>query len=512
MKEELRYNWLDVFKAPRMALSLQKIWVLFPPLFVGYIVYSAFTFLGLAAAGKGEAGKAVLDEVWATHGLLPCVMGVPGVNIWSYVLWLIGVVALAACFLFGATAVARAAFLELKGETFFTYRELYGFAKKHAKDAILGPLGILAVIVGITVCGLVLGLFGRIPYVGIIPVVGLSPIWLGICFFLVALVIVFFFSLLLAPGITAGTKGDFFEVITETFSAAFSEPYRLVWYEAVLLFVGGLATWVLGWLVKLAYGAMVWILTLGMGDTFTAVAAKASAVTAQWFPAVAPKLGFLSGKAVPVAAGGLAAPAQWILGIGYLGPQGGALAQGYEAFWAYVLAVVAALAGFTVLACYGGAVLAAGNTLIYVVLHKIKDEEDLLELEEEEEEEEEEAKPGEEPKAEPAAEEKAESEEKKEGAEAPPEEQKAEAVQPEVEEKPAEEAEKKEAESQEEAPQKAEETPPLEPEPEKAEEAPESKESKGAEEAPAEAEEKEESETKPKKKRSRRKKKGEGAG
>ncbi len=393
MKEELRYNWLDVFRAPRIALSLQKIWIMFLPLLFGYLIYLALTFLGLRISGE-----AVLETAWSTFGLIPCTAGVSGVTVWGQILWGVGVVALVIAALFGGTAVARATYLELKGETFFTYRELYGFARRYAKNAVGGPAGILAVIVSIVVCGLLLGLIGRIPFAGEVPVVGLSIIWLGISFFLVALLLVFLFCVLLAPAITATTRGDFFEVITETFSVTFSEPYRLVWYQVVLVTVGGFAVSILGMFVKLAYRAMTFILVKGMGSDFTEISSKTAQIAQEWFPGVAKVSVSMDTLWTPHLIADTIIPKiiSWVPGVStawnlafapIANPAAAAGATGYETVWAYVLLFVAALVGFLVIACYGAALLAAGNTLIYIALHKIKDEEDLLELEEEEDEE-----------------------------------------------------------------------------------------------------------------------------
>ncbi len=348
MKEELRYDWIDLLRAPRTALSLQKIWLEFPPLLAGCFFYIVCTFLALKACGQFE-------NVVRTHGLLPCIAGVQGANVLSWLLWLVGLAGLLASILFAGTAVARATYLELRGETFFIYRELYAFALKYLKSTLLGPLGILAVIAGIAVCGLLVGLMGRVPGIGVIMVVGLSPVWLGVSFFLVVLLIVLLFSVLLAPAVVATVKGDFFEVITETFSITFSQLCRMVWYQIVILAGAVVSVAVLGALVKAAYGIMTGILAAGMGADFITVKSKAAELLVSWFPCM---------YAVP--------PSD---AVGWLG------------FWGYVLAAVAAVAGFIVVACYGMAVVTAGNTIGYVVLHKIKDEEDLLELEDEDEEE-----------------------------------------------------------------------------------------------------------------------------
>ena len=85
MREDLRFNWLDVFRAPRIALSLQKMWVVFFPLFLGYLFYLAFTLLGLATCGSD-----MLERAWARSGLLVCVPAMAGACVWAYVLWSVG--------------------------------------------------------------------------------------------------------------------------------------------------------------------------------------------------------------------------------------------------------------------------------------------------------------------------------------------------------------------------------------------------------------------------------------
>jgi hypothetical protein len=351
MKEELRYDWIDLFRAPRMALSLQKIWMEFPPLFIGYAFYVMCTYLALLNCGD-------FRDMAATHGLLPCLVGVKDVGILSLLLWILGLAGLFGGALFAATAVARATFLELKGETFFIYRELYAFSFKYLKSTLLGPLGILAVIAGLALCGGVVGLLGRIPVVGVIPVIALSPIWFGVAFFLVVLLVVFAFSVLLAPAVVATLKGDFFEVITETFSITFSQLYRMVWYQLVLLVTTVFSVAVLGAVVKGAYCVMTGILGAGMGAEFDVVKTKTTSVIASWVPTLT------------------------------CFPESGTDIPAWLGFWGYVLAAVAGLAAFLVVACFGSAVVTAGNTIAYVVIHKIKDEEDLLELEDEEDAEE----------------------------------------------------------------------------------------------------------------------------
>jgi len=395
MKEDLRFNWLDIFRAPKVAFSVQKIWILFVGLFPAYLVYVALASLAMGTA------EGPFSAAWNRVGIYGCPFIVGGYTpAWyGWILWGIGFLVLLSGFLLSGLGVARATYLQLKGETFFTWTEIYKFVIKYWKSVLTSPVGLLVFIVGYAFAGACIGLVGRIPYVGGLWIAGLSFFWIWCAVFLLFLMIAFIFSVLLAPAVISTTRGDFFEVITETFSCAFNEPWRLILYEITI----GALVWLFGGIFRVFIMASFTLL----GPILNLGFIKNAYVGWMW-----QRASWIVGEAVPPTGFWqylLGLPAS-ILGITMpsfdvvRGAAPGATPDHLQwmNFGGYVIGITMLVFVFIAL-CYGMTILISGNTLLYIVLRKKKDDENLLDLEEEEEEEE----------AAPAA------EAKPEGAEAP---------------------------------------------------------------------------------------------
>ena len=65
----LYFDFRDIFRAPRLALSGKKIWIFIVGNLAGYIVYWVFTYLSLVMSGI-EFGDAL-----SRYGLYPCLFG-----------------------------------------------------------------------------------------------------------------------------------------------------------------------------------------------------------------------------------------------------------------------------------------------------------------------------------------------------------------------------------------------------------------------------------------------------
>lgn len=445
MKEELRYNWLDILRAPKMALSFQKLWILFLPMITGYVIYLAMTFIGLGISGECKAG-------FQKYGLMLFPV-FHLLNVGGIICWVIGLAVLLVAVLFGCTAVARATFLELKGETFFTSKELFGFARKNLKNTILGPLGIFIMIISIAFGALLVGWIGLIPYVGILFTVGFTPFWFPVAIFLVLLTIIFILMVIFAPPIIASTKGDFFEVITETIAMVFTQPFKLTGYLLLIYAVMNVCVSIMVWIVCSGYEVMLCLLNTSMGDAFKGLSAKTGQVLADLFPyaeSLTPKMGFgLKIGSLPE----VVTPVRMLGNFKGVHPTGMEDPGTWLTIWAYFLAIVAASAGFLVIVCFSSAIISCGSTLAYLVLYKQKNEEDLLDMEDDEAEaeEEEEAAGAEEAEGTAEAEEpeKAEETDKAEEKEEAPSDDAASDDEAETEPEPDEAAKKDEAEDSE---------------------------------------------------------------
>ncbi|MBN1420771.1 MAG: hypothetical protein JXP34_18515 [Planctomycetes bacterium] len=379
MKEDLRFNWLDIFRAPKVAFSVQKIWILFVGLFPAYLIY-----LALASLAMGSA-EGPFSAAWGRVGIYGCPFIVGGYTpAWyGWILWGIGFLVLLSGFLLSGLGVARATYLQLKGETFFTWTEIYKFVLKYWKSVLTSPVGLLAFIVGYALAGACIGLVGRIPYVGGLWIAGLSFFWIWCAVFLLFLIIAFIFSVLLAPAVISTTRGDFFEVITETFSCAFNEPWRLFLYEIT---IGGLI-WLFGGIfrafVMASFNLLGPILNLGfIKNAYVGwMWNKASWIVGE----AVPPTGFWQNLlGLPASILGISMPSFDVVRAGNPGAAPDHLQ--WMNLGGYLIGITMLVFVFIVL-CYAMSILISGNTLLYIVLRKKKDDEDLLDIEEEEEEE-----------------------------------------------------------------------------------------------------------------------------
>ncbi len=159
--KNLRFDYRDMFRAPRISFSLQRMWIQLVGLIIGYVGYLVFTYLSFWAAGSG------LLTTWNKYGLIICpFMSGEKLPFYSWILFGIGALVLIVVYLVSATAVARATYMLLKGNNFYTWREAYRLAFRKLGALVATPVAIAALI-GLALLGaVVVGLLGRIPFIG----------------------------------------------------------------------------------------------------------------------------------------------------------------------------------------------------------------------------------------------------------------------------------------------------------------------------------------------------------
>jgi len=360
----LRFDYRDLFRAPRLAFSFQRLWIQFLGLLVGYGGYVILTYLAFLIGGES------LGEVWKRFGLLPCAFGY-GLNFFGWVVFFLGVAFLVMAWLVTATAVSRAVYMNLKGNTFYTWKDAFAFARKKVGAVAATPAAIFTIIIIMAAVGVVVGVAGRIPYVGELGISLLAVIWYAASFFLVFVGLALLVAFLLTPSILAATDDDAFEGIFQSFSILASQPWRLVLYEALVKFLSLAAFVVFAVFAKQAWNVMTRILMCGMGDKFADLSFAATNLVQGWvLPAV-----------------------DWIRY--FTGDLGNFFLFSHDlmvtdlsvmmTISSVILAVIVFLIGMFVVS-YPFATFNAGNTLLFLVLKKKKDDENLLERKDREEE------------------------------------------------------------------------------------------------------------------------------
>lgn len=371
---KLKFDIRDLFRAPRLAFSLQRMWIQLVGMTIGYVFYFVLTYLSLNLGGFS------LKIAWAQHGLLPCLFSTGEAFPWyCWIITGLGIAILFIAFLITNTAVSRAIYMTAKGNTFYTWRESFAFAFRKAGAVILTPIALI-ILIGLLILGaLVIGLLGKIPFVGELGVSLFTVLW-----FLAALVLFFFaivavIATILAPSIIATTDEDAFEAVFQSFSVSWGQPWRFILYEALTIVLSFLALGIFAFFVKEAVYIMNSLIASFMGADFVNLANNGQAMLQSWtlmaeniiravYRDCSPLI-FFTRKFVMIPAADL--PTTVVIS---------------SYFYAFSLLFIA---GWVL--SYAISTFTAGNTLLFIVLKQKKDEENLLERKDKEEEEEEEA-------------------------------------------------------------------------------------------------------------------------
>lgn len=359
----MHFNYKDVFRAGRFGFSAKKIWVGFVGILLGIIIYSLFAYAAFISSPNWD-----VKQVWQSYRYIPLPFGVD-LAWWGWLIWGIGALLCGFIKMMALTAIAKITFEQLRGDEFYEAKEALKFAFRNWKGVFLSPVTLAIVIGFILVCGFLLGLGGRIPYVGQILVgVFAIPVFAA-ALFLVYLCVVFFVSLFLSPAVVATTKSDTFDTLFEVFSVLNDQPWRLVIWESLLGAISFLGAFILGFFVKRALLLSNWALAMWAGPRL-------------WMDKIWMKGLWYLPNTLPFP------PFNW-LANGFLPSMSKArveyvVGNGTEAFAGWLLGLAFYMVMFFV-AAYAAAIFGSGNALIYTVLVKMKDDKNLLERREEEE-------------------------------------------------------------------------------------------------------------------------------
>jgi len=357
----------DVFRAPRLALSGKKILLQFIGLLVGYLGYLVFTYLAFLSSGSS------FSETWKFHGLFP-LSNFPFTEWYSWVIFIIGCLVALICWLLASTMVGKVTYEQLKGDDFYSSKEALRFLKKHFGPAFLSPLSMLAFIAFLIICGIIIGLLGKIPYLGEIGigVFYLIPLF-AVALSLAYVIFIFFISLLLAPAVVATLKEDTFETLVQIFSTVWNQAWRYIVYTGLIGVMSKVGIFIFGYF---SFRAVQFIhLTCGvfMKDKLTDITEEAlSYITIpQHF------LDYFTN---------IFAGINFRFHLPEIGP--GLYLNWSGQISAFLIAISLIFIIFMVLS-YGLAIISTGQTLTYIILRRKKDDENLLERKTETEEEEE---------------------------------------------------------------------------------------------------------------------------
>lgn len=359
---KLHFNYKDIFRAPRIAFRFQRIWINGVGLLVGYLVFLTFTYLSMLIEGIS------FSNAWGRYGLLACSFNQLG-HWYSLIIFLIGAAAFFAIFLLTNTAVCRVAYMELRREVFYTWRQAFKFAFRKWVST-LGAILTFVFMIGLFAIGaIIVGFIGRIPVIGEIGNFIFTIPYMFLALLFLFILIAAFFGILLVPAIIATSDEDALGGVFQSFSITYNQPWRLIIYSALTGALEVLGIILFAFFLKKAYLLFAGLFTIGMGESFV----KA---TEYGF--------FLIDKALPELFGWM----QYLFGTFseqiFLSYHHTPITiSASQNIAAHIFTIFMLLIGGSVIA-YGEAIRNCGFAILYVDLYKIHEGENILDREDEE--------------------------------------------------------------------------------------------------------------------------------
>ena len=357
---KLHFDIRDIFRVIRLGWSGKKIWV---GLCGTLIAYAGYTILAIA---DHLLAGAALQEIWQKYGLFPGPDPFPA-TLAGMAIYVVAMLYVWIVVLLMICMICKITYQQLKGDDFYSSGDAWRFICQNWGGVVWGPVATLALFVFFVVAGIVIGwLAGMIPWAG--------ELAFGIFFipiFFAALVAVFIsiafvVSITMSPAVVGTVGEDALEVAIQSFSLAWSQPWRLVLYLVWMKISVSIGAVLLGSFMASAMGLVSWAVGLFMKEKLA-------------------NLVYVAGQYVPYDF----TRSEWLtMDITAFLPAAGA-PTGSELLAGGILGVMLILLT-AIFSAYVLSAYASGISLIYVILRKRKDDENLLEWEDDEPEQEEE--------------------------------------------------------------------------------------------------------------------------
>ena len=345
LMEQLHFNYRDIFRAIRYGFSGRKIAVHFAGIFLAYVLYETLVYITLFIQG----GPAEARAFWNTHVLNPITpfMDEGLTDVTRVAMW-IGVVCFAGIFFLASTIASKITIEQLRGDYFFSVGDAAKFVTARWKTVFGAFIGLLFIFLFLALIPLSIAALAKIPVVGK-PILTLAAVLMPFGFFLGLLMaficVVFLASLFFVPAVVATTGADAFETIYQQFAIVWHQLWRMVRYELLLF------------LLKLFF-VPIWGFFCLCGVAIVLL-----------------PIGYLH---LSVMTSVLVTADDWLDGLLFMSPT---LPSGGDDFWITAAAVcftIGTIGIVCLILAFLFAIASAGNTLIYILLRKGIDGQNLL--------------------------------------------------------------------------------------------------------------------------------------
>lgn len=345
----LHFDIRDMFRVVRLGWSGKKIWVGMCGALVAWAGYSI-----LATCSHLSAGL-TLGNVWHTYGLFPGALLTPGAVL-PTLLSLAAMLYAFAVILLTTSMMCKITYQQLRGDEFYSSGDALKFAKANWSGVLFGPVAVLALLAFFIVSGILIGVIGHyLPWVGeLLFAVSFVPIFFA-ALIAVFIAIAFIVALTMSPAIVGTVGEDTLEVVIQSFSIVWGQPWRFVLYTAwmkISVLIGGV---LLSGFMAATYCLLGWACGMFMGQKLANLYSVALRYDTLGISDLFPQML----ETLPAASADI---------------------PGVQV-WAGRILFVMLLAVTAILLSYVQAAYASGLSLTYVILRQRKDDENLLEWE-----------------------------------------------------------------------------------------------------------------------------------
>ena len=393
----LYFDFRDIFKAPRLALSGKKIWIFIVGNLAGYTLYWIFTYLSLAMSGI------LLSDAVAKYGLYPCLFGNDASTL-AWIIYVIGIEAWVIAIFMSCTAVARVTLKQLKGNDFFSANDAWQYVFKHWHPVVFAPISVALIILFFLFFAAIFALLGKIPFLGEFLFAILYLFYFFGSVFTVYTLFVLLVSSIYTPAIVGAYEEDTMGTVFQSYSITWNQPWRMILYHFILVPIALIGVNILAWFWKAGFQLINYVFGCDwfMGEKLDNVLGYASSlVYADWMsrmPAIADItpvteisstiLSSISSLAQFIYIGLTNLVELLVAGLPNLSYDPAGELSGTETISGIILSIAFFLILLSVLS-YGLSILSVGETIMFVIFKKSSDDDNLLERKDEDELEEE---------------------------------------------------------------------------------------------------------------------------
>ncbi|MBT5999472.1 MAG: hypothetical protein HOG68_00310 [Candidatus Marinimicrobia bacterium] len=345
---KLHFDFRDIFRAPRLALSGKKIWTFMVGNFLGYSGYFLFTYIALFSSGIS------IIQSWERFGLYPLV-NVFNLPWFSLLIYFAGVLCAFIMLSLSCAAVSRITYKQLKGNDFYSSADAWNYIKKHWHPVVFTLIALSLIIAFFVLMAGAFALLGKIPFIGEFLFAIPYPLYfLGALFTLYSFVVIVVASIYI-PIIVGSYEEDTMGTVFQSYVITWSQPWRIIAYHLILLPIFSIATAIFYGFFQLSFEFVNSVFGWVIGDKLNHIVDAAVSIVCPPLYAYGSVAG-LSGT-------------EW-------------LSSGILAFFFFLLML--AVIGYSL------SILSVGETLMFIIFKMKSDDDNILARKDEEELEEEE--------------------------------------------------------------------------------------------------------------------------